>query len=551
MLFSIQNDLMSLVGIESDRFYFYWSSLSTLLLVASCGMAVLSALSKQEKLPSDAWIVLLSALTVFVLRFPTLTYGEANPDESQWLATVISLKNNPYHYFSNFYIYDFGRTMTIIPLWLIGLFGFEIDFGLAKIMGILFYIICVTAYYFFGKDVFDKRSAAISTSILTVYIATLSDPDYIAYNSEIPAIAFLVLFLLCFYRGVLVDKSKMYPLMAGIFAVLAFCAKLQAAYIVCVCSLFCFMAYLLSRRYIQAIFLATGVVCTSLISLMPFILFSNLNALLDWARGLIVYINYSHGQTLQEKMNFLYMANNPIYYFIPLAACVVLVVFRSVRGEIFEFIKNKAIIFILLIVFYATSLYTVVFPAYFYVHYSVFFIMPSAFVFSLLIYSMKGFSGNKILAVFCALIFIMIAQEGFFESDRQYQWRKHQKALGVNKTELSTAILQYAMPGQKMVVWGWDSSLFVDTGLLRASRYWYTWFLNPMYPEWYRKKVTEEYEYDLLKYKPELIVELINRGVNNFPNRIEAYPTIKRIIDDDYILVEKASDHRIYKLKNI
>src|SRR5690606_8319588 len=118
----------------------------------------------------------------------------------------------------------------------------------------------------------------------------------------------------------------------------------------------------------------------------------------------------------------------------------------------------------------------------------------------------------------------------------------------LDNADLPPIILQYAKPGDRMMVWGWDCALYLHTDLIRGSRYWYPQFLYERYPEEFRKRAADRYEKDIWHYRPMVIVELFRDDWRHGP-AMEAYPSIQKLVNKNYVLVASNERYKIFTLR--
>lgn len=549
MSFSIQKKLFPIDGDIFDHFYPLWLSTSFLVIAIIFFLIIFTARSKRAEIISDFWWVSIAALALFVLRLPTFSYSQSNPDEGQWLSSVITLDHNFYQYFFDFYGYDFSRSMTIFPLYLLNLFGFEVDFSLAKFTGILFLKISMAVCYFFIQDLFDKKTAILCALILSVYLGTTSQLDYIAYNSEMPSSTFLLMFVMFFYKS-LKNNEKALPFLSGLFAILSLFAKEQSAYIVFFCGMLCLCFYIFNKRYWQAGSFVSGGLCVISILMAPFLIFNEWQPIFDFTKTVSVYMEYSVGQTLLEKLDFIYINNNPGYYLLPFASLLLLACFSLARRKLVYYANYHRVIFSLLLLFYMCSLFTVLSPHKFYVHYSIFIIFPSIFILAFFIFLSRDLADKKTFSVMCATLFLLIVRPDFDVVESKARLNERIGTTIMENAELPGMLLRYAKPGDRMMVWGWDCSLFVKTGLIRGSRYWYPQFLQESYPDDFRENVVSVYERDIRNYRPVLIVQLMHNDWRYIPP-IEDYPSVNELINQNYILVESGDRYKIFVSRSV
>jgi len=554
MTFSLENYFRELITRADGSFHALWLMSSTILLYAVLSVVLYVLLFENKKNIPDLFFIALISLLIFVFRLPSLAYGESNPDESQWLATVITMQQDPYLYFKDFYVYDFTRTLTIFPLWMVSALGLSVDYGLAKLTGIICWIIFLVSYFYFIKDSFGRKTALLSSSLVAAFLATLTLSDYIAYNSETAAIAFISVSLFAFNRSIQTNHGK-YTLsfLAGFALALPLFAKEQTTYIVAGCGMVFVLFYACSSGYKRILFFFFGFCCCFGLFLSPFFIFGKVFELMDWINLLknhvSVGINFNHLKW-NERLNFFNLDSIAYFYYAPIFLLLILILVGNRLLFGWARLQKNIFLLMLLAALYASSFYTAVTPSDFFAHYSMYLIVPTAFAIALCIHISTLINYQRTLVIFIPLCFLFLAKPGLDELTIQLDETTNKMASASVKSVFVEEIIKNSHVGDKMLVWGWDCKLYVDTHLIRGSRYWYNQFLNPIYPAEFRALTAKKYEQDFLAYRPEIVVELLEGGpvVYERPD-MAAYPVISKILDDNYTLVYATKVNRIYKLR--
>ncbi len=117
---------------------------------------------------------------------------------------------------------------------------------------------------------------------------------------------------------------------------------------------------------------------------------------------------------------------------------------------------------------------------------------------------------------------------------------------------LVTAIKNLSAPGDTLGLWGWRSSLYVETGLPQATRLAHTESLLVEGP-WQKFYLRRYYE-DLQASAPAVFVDATGPGNFRFTNRAatghEIYPLLRAWVRDHYRLVEDVDGVRVYARRN-
>ena len=91
-------------------------------------------LNKKPSLKKYYW--LFAIVYFFASRSFDFVLKTLNPDEEQWIIAANSLISDSNSYFSFYYICDFSRILTIIPLTIFGFFTDFLSYGHARLLNI-------------------------------------------------------------------------------------------------------------------------------------------------------------------------------------------------------------------------------------------------------------------------------------------------------------------------------------------------------------------------------------------------------------------------------
>jgi hypothetical protein len=117
-------------------------------------------------------------------------------------------------------------------------------------------------------------------------------------------------------------------------------------------------------------------------------------------------------------------------------------------------------------------------------------------------------------------------------------------------SRIAKTILKYASPGESMAVWGWAPDLYVDTGLIQATR---AGVIGPLKYFPLRQYFFKQYADDLINSNAKLFVDAVAPKMIGFKDREtqghEVFPEIARVINKNYRLVDEVQGVRIYLKK--
>jgi hypothetical protein len=120
-------------------------------------------------------------------------------------------------------------------------------------------------------------------------------------------------------------------------------------------------------------------------------------------------------------------------------------------------------------------------------------------------------------------------------------------ARGPAYRELVARIKSLTTPGEALGIWGWRSSLYVETGLYQASRVAHTESLHVAGP--WQKFYLRRYYDDLVAANPPVIVDATGPGNFHFESRamgLELYPLLFEWVSGNYVCVGEVDGTRLY-----
>lgn len=120
-------------------------------------------------------------------------------------------------------------------------------------------------------------------------------------------------------------------------------------------------------------------------------------------------------------------------------------------------------------------------------------------------------------------------------------------ARGPAHRELVARIKTFSSAGESLGVWGWRSSLYVETGLYQASRVAHTESLHVAGP--WQKFYLRRYYDDLVAARPPVMVDATGPGNFHFESRsmgLEIYPLLHAWVSSHYSCVGEWDGARLY-----
>jgi len=224
--------------------------------------------------------------------------------------------------------------------------------------------------------------------------------------------------------------------------------------------------------------------------------------------------------------------------------------------------KSKTFCFVYYSLFIlVASSYSIIRPGNGFTHYLLFLIIPSGFLIGVFLgelaqvlqVSQLTISNFK-LSLLTGVIFITVASSflevaTMIKSDNVYLNNRRRFARNY-LSPIAKTILKYGSPGESMAVWGWASELYVDTGLIQATR---AGAIGPVKYSPLQQYFFKQYADDLINSNAKLFVDAVAPRMFFFTDRQtqghEVFPEIARVINENYRLVDEVQGVRIYLKK--
>jgi hypothetical protein len=539
--------------------------------------------SKNKKLLSNFLFVLVLSFFILIARWPALLSPMMNVDEGWFIAAAMKLVKDPIFWRSA----DGGSTgpLNVYLLSLPALFGIRIEYASARVIALILAIIFNVCLYYSMCCLYRKRIARLALLPVATTTALTTIYDYAHYNSEILSVALLStswLMLCSYYRIKSVSSSRLIFLLGLSLGVIPY-TKMQGVPVAFAISII--FLHILWRKSENLRVFFKELYCFGFGSI-----FSSL--------FIIFYLRFF---SLNEafwnsyiKTNLLfYSSGGPVYpgprlklaqFISMIESSELAVVLLSIAGIICisgipfllgsqKFLnshnENKALGYndpdTFMFVYYSfifmlSSVYIVVKPGNPFTHYLLFLFVPSGFVIGVFLGELERISGmipdfskNKIKIPVLAIVITFIISNSFLQAALSLKsgnpYISQRKVFSENYiSPLTKTILRYASPGEYMAVWGWSPEVYIESGLIQATRdgvpFWQI-TPNPL-----NKYFLDRYLDDISKSNPSLFVDTVTTGRFHFTDRKahghEAFPIINQFVENNYILNCEIDGVRIY-----
>jgi hypothetical protein len=529
-------------------------------------------------------IIFITSLVTFILaaRWPGFLPPMLDPDEAQFIAGAIKLLKDPVFWRA----VDAGSSgpLNVYPLTLPAFFGFRIEYASSRILGLIMIIAAIVCLYYALSTLYNKSLSRLAIVPVVTTVALMKESGYVHYTSEHFSIAILsvALLIVCkYYTGNSSNPNHLIFALGFILGLTPF-AKMQSVPIAfSIACIFLHILWLKSRgrgqfiRSLAAFFLG-GMLFSALV-ILYLTIFSIYDAF--WTsyiqQNLLIYSTHGLGGNLTQvsflaKINiFINMLINvkdtQILFLLTAIALIVGIPFLIIKrfslsphqdnSNTFCFVYYS--LFIL-----AASSYSIIKPGNGFPHYLLFLIIPSGFLLGVFIGELaKVLQGAKLnrsnlkLSLLTGVVFITVASSFLqftitiisdnFHLDNRRRFAKNYLS------PIAKTILKYASPGESMAVWGLEPELYVDTGVVQATRDSVPlWQILPgSLQEYFLKRYAD----DLINSNARLFVDAVAPRMTGIKDRKthghEVFPEIARVIKENYRLVDEVQGVRIYLKK--
>jgi len=506
----------------------------------------LSQSGRSNSLGSEKAFLLITALGLIILRYPSYAAGEINPDEGEWIAGAATLIRDP-----RFWISVDGTTsgpLNIFPLCVLYLFNIKISFVTVRLFCIICFLIPAIYFTYFAiKNFYNQSVARLVIVPLILFFTLTSHFDLSFYSSEYVSVFLLAAVV---YLYALFSNKPTYSrlIAAGLILGLLPYGKMQSLPVGMVVGLF-FLVDIVFNKANTNWGKLKSVLILGVAALLPtlftFAYLYYFNAFNDFWQSYILN-NVVYGSVVPLKRTLLALpkmvlshTKSALPYYVAAAVIPVIGLYYLLtnRNQWSQLNLKWFLFFHLLFI----AAYYAIGKGWGFPHYQLFIFLPlillNAFYLDL-IKSFKPLNYSKLMLRIYVIMPLILLIPGNFLIQKVLA----DKALPV-RNPASTRILQYAQPGDKLVVWGFQDILgsngvyYLETGLTQGTRE-----SHSQRPEGHIgdsaqvRYYQERFLSDIKKSQPVAIIDL---GVIRYdaPSAYKAfYPALDQYIAANYTL---------------
>jgi hypothetical protein len=505
---------------------------------------------------SVKWVWIVTVTFVFFIRSNDFFLKSLNPDEEQWLICANSLLHSPSDYFTSFFLFDYSRIITILPIAFMGLFTKFSSYDSARFVNISLFLIFTFFQFRIIELLFNKKIAIFIIGFLAINFSLAVSPDLIAYNSEMPAIVIISILIFLFVREQKLPSHKITSLLAGILtSFIPFC-KEQALPFSIIFVVFFSIKYIKGKEYNRLLLYIIGGLLGLSIILIPLICLYGIDKIVWLISYLSEYsklgVYFENHPSMNDRVlrSFKIIWLNKEHFAL---LSISLVSFFIITMDVFKRKNNKRNFLneVFLLSLFFISVFVIVYPKDTFFHYTILTWVSCYIICGYLFLRIDSTYNPKVLTLILIALFVSKIYDG--------NWRLIYPISEIRANDyidqsdpVNNFLSKNTSPGDGMVVWGWANNYFINFELQRASRNTNSMTIINKYSS--KQNSINLYIEDLKKFKPKVIIELAGEK-RFYLNNKEKYSIenssseLMNFINSKYSCVESGSNYVFYKLK--
>ena len=522
---------------------------SNLLLIFTAFLSIYSFWNVQLFQRKGAFIgvLLLFSFVLILFRLPIIVFNQAfNPDENMFVVGAMTLAQDSLYWEAvdggssgpfNFYIITFFCKLFKQPY----------DYVSARIVGVTLLVGSIVFNILALRNFFSTSIAFLSTFPAIAFLSTTRYLDFIHFSSEhLPIFLLSVIAYLYAKISTQISVKTSTVFLLGFVAGLLIFTKVQVIPIGFFLTLTTF--WLLyqkdsSRFCKHLLFVSLG---ASIIPLCVYLIAFRYS-FVDKAWLYYIKSNLSYGNHV-GMLRAIYLSlfddiNIFLKIIVVLFTCLI-VYYLFVKKH---FRPNPTSAFI--IVFLGSTVISIYKTGFVFHHYLLLLIFPTVFVFAFFLHSLLGFSTKRVFSLFSvAVLFLVLSNTLIYPFVNHFVTTRSERPLRVSKT--GEEIIKYSYPNEKIVVWGDEGRLYLETKRLQGVR-WSNSHWGMYSPET-QKVYQQEYVTEFRKESFPVFVDAHTKKQKFMPRAECGYETLtplKEIIGKEYRFIGEFDEQRVYVRK--
>ena len=509
---------------------------------------------------------LLIFLSIFFIKWPDLFRFELNPDESFSIVAAMNLAVDPVYCRS--YTGGTHGPLVHLPLLAAKLFGFDIDFASARLVGIALFSGTFFFLYQILKLFFNNRVSRLAVLPGVLAFSLFYTWDFAAYNGEYVCVFILTMATYFIARLSKVNASKLYQntFYSGFILGMVPFSKVQSVPAGGLLGLLGIT--ILIFRYKR---LSPDLIKNFLIFIFSSALFTLVYISIIYYSGALnefwisyIWQNFSYATRFQmtftdKIINYyevIFNENNEMAVFIKSQSVCALIFFSIAATSARKSLYKYRYLLVLSLINLLIYVYMVSAAGNIFKHYSIFLVAPfllnTGIVFAVL---NEALDYKKVFQTYVNIFFIgyCVVYSGIKVHQSSPRPVPNPKDLpgSLNGSKTAKLIRALSKKSDSLIVWGWMDYLYIQTGLYSGTKYTSIFLL--VYPNSYNNYFIDQYAADMRRSKSPFFIDAVGPGHFQYENRdVQGHETVSKIndiINNDYKMLADIESNRIYVRK--
>jgi hypothetical protein len=501
---------------------------------------------------------------ILLLRFPGLGLQAQNTDEGQWIASAGTLIADP-----RFWLSVDGTTsgpLNVYPLTIPHFVGLSIDYATIRLVGLLALLGAVGFLYGAFRNLFNVVVARLAVLPMAIVLAFMPQGDGLGYNSEHFPMLLLAAAVFLLSKEPVLQEDKISTKSAGAFQTILLgfllgCVpytKLQAIPLALVLTAgsLVLVGYATPDRWKRLSWLVLGGLLPSILVVVYLAYTDNFEFF--WKSFILANLGYaekgSFGRGVDswsDKLMYLLpliysgLASSKWFFaFLPvLVGGGFILAFRHRLGLV------QRLVIAFLIFWLVTAIYSTLQPGNRFYHYQLLAYVPAFLLAGVVLGNgISQMSEKGRIWLVGAWLLALVVGPGVGMALLGNTGVRALAQGAAKKSALANRINQYAHPNEKMVVWGWDNHLHVETGLLMGSRFIPLYY--PVIEGELQPYFLSIHQQDILQNRPAIIVDVTSRFPAYQDYSIDHYGFMKKILAEQYHFIGTVEQARVFVRKD-
>jgi hypothetical protein len=482
-------------------------------------------LLKQEKDIDKGKILqwaILTVIYVIVMKGSFFIEFSMSPDEQQWIFSARTFAQDPWNWFKEYYPYEISRSLTVIPLGLFACFVSELNFVHARALFLMLFFLNMVILYAVMQRRFSIYEICKAISWFSLLYSMTTFVDFASYNSEMPALIFILLSLLFLFR--LLDSVEL-RFSAYALSISSVCipfAKEQALYIGLFVWFFGALCLIKNREWKLMFQYVVLSVLMIILFLFPLVYFDTLSVYFENVLIVIQYQSNGFGLVEKDLINITFVIYflklvflNTMWFFPFLLFLTFLILVLKMYGLHFFRADSKGKRDGFFLLFSLVVLFSIYLPRNGIRHYCVFLIPTTIWSLAFIFNRLKG---KQWLVILITVLPFLIGADPQFRKEifpvRGYRTPDTIFA----RDRVYQAMKSHVKPGSKVMIWGWANHFYNLFHCQRCSHFLYPQFAFGFYAS--KDFVNQVYVKDLIEFVPDYVVQAVGNDCFYFTDSV-------------------------------